>query len=83
MKPFIKAREKKEEISHSKLDKFSDVFNKQIAKGKFTVNTGLHGIPELNEDELKTAQLQALKDGYKLTSYEDNCNTTTYKLEII
>jgi hypothetical protein len=80
MKKFESAKKAKKVISQKKLNQFSSAFNKKIRKGELTANTGLDGIPFLNDDEFVEAQVVALKSGYRLTQSEDNYQTTTYTL---
>jgi hypothetical protein len=63
------------------MDSFIDAFNKSIeTDGKFSLNTVLHNIPQLTPEEFTKVQNQAEKNGYQLTKFPDEHNTTTYKL---
>jgi hypothetical protein len=67
----------------SKVDRFIKRFNEEIKNGKFSLNDGLdRDVEDLNDAERALAIDQAWNNGYILTIFEDNYNTTTYKLEI-
>jgi hypothetical protein len=82
MKDFIQPPRRSIQVSQAlKLDVFVSTFNKSIARGKFSLNTGLDKIPRLTPEEYTKAKIQAIKNGYNLTYHEDNYQTVTYKLE--
>ena len=83
MKPFIKAKTSREASRKGVIDLFIDVFNSKLAKGEFSINTGLDKVNYLTPEEFENVKTHALNCGYKLTHFEDNYNTDTYKLEPI
>ncbi len=72
-----------EKINQEKLGDFVEIFNESIKIGKFTLNNALDEIPTLNESEFELAKKIAKEDGWNLTQFDDNCNTTSYKVEKI
>jgi hypothetical protein len=71
MKQFIKPstfKERKKRPDKTKVDEFIEKFNKLIKKGELEANDVLNKLPYLNEN------------GWQLTQFEDNYNTTSYQL---
>jgi hypothetical protein len=83
MKKFIKADlvAYPEQVNTEKIDKFIDKFNTNLSRGKFTLNDGLDNIPHLNDNEFGVAVNMAKEEGWILTRFDDNYNTTSYKME--
>lgn len=85
MENFIKpTHNEKHLMDESKIDLFIKNCNKLLQKGKLEFNDAFvynHGIsiPYLNDREFLEAQRQAEKNGYTLTRYPDNYQTTSYK----
>lgn len=65
----------------NKIDMFISKFNNAILQDKFTLNDGLDNIPSLNDTEFCIAEKMAKEEGWVLTRYADNYNTTSYKME--
>lgn len=89
MKEFIDARNvklKKEKVNYETIDKFITYFNGIISAGaesgdgSFYLNNGIDKIPTLNDSEFEYAVKQALEKGWRLTRYDDNYTSTTYKM---
>lgn len=83
MEKFINASsvEGKGEKDLNKINMFISKFNNAIVKGTFTLNNGLDGIPSLNDYEFDIAKKMAKEEGWILTKFNDNYNTTSYKME--
>lgn len=64
----------------SKVDRFIKLFNQKIQKGEFVLNDTLDHFTELNDPEFELAKEQADKNNYILTRFEDEYNSTSYKL---
>lgn len=65
----------------NKINTFISKFNKAIVEGRFTLNNGLDSIPSLNDTEFGIAEKMAKEEGWILTRFDDNYNTTSYKME--
>lgn len=82
MKDFIKPPKSRDKIDEAKVDLFIEMFNKRIAKGRFSMNNALDSdVPYLNDTEFEAAQEQARKNGYLLSKAPDNYQTTSYYLK--
>jgi hypothetical protein len=83
MKQFIKPstfKERKKRPDKTKVDEFIEKFNKLIKKGELEANDVLNKLPYLNESEFNLAVAIARENGWQLTQFEDNYNTTSYQL---
>lgn len=76
-----------ETINEQTVEKFINMFNDTITKGeeigpKCTIhlNDGLDEIPTLNEKEFNLAKSMAQREGWILTKFSDNYQSTTYVL---
>jgi hypothetical protein len=83
MRAFKQPKVKKGIPNKEKVDYFIGVFNSAIDKNIFTLNTGLSAIPFLSQDDFNLAKEQARNNGYELSQFDDNYNTTSYKLTYI
>lgn len=83
MRNFKQPKIKKGIPDKEKVDFFIGVFNSAIEKNIFSLNTGLSAIPLLSQDDFNLAKKQARINGYELSKFDDNYNTTTYKLTYI
>ena len=91
MTNFVKAetvKTKLEKIDSDKVEKFINKFNAVIKKGdeengdgSFSLNNGLDKIPTLNSNEFDYAVGLALQQGWILTQFDDNYQTTSYKMQ--
>lgn len=90
MEKFIKAKavKQKSEFNQVVVDKFIRKFNAHIKLNQsdsdnFHMNNGLDNIPTLNQKEFDFARDEAIKSGWELTKYNDNYNTTSYRMKKI
>lgn len=94
MKTFTHAssvKTNKERTDLNKLEKFIELFNSIFNKktmnenedGSYSLNTGLSQIPQLNNSEFAHAKALAKQQGWTLAQFEDNYQTTTYKMQKI
>ena len=60
---------------------FFKVMNDAIADGERTINTGLGKFSSLNDAEFEKAVYDAQGAGWILTRFEDNYQSTSYKIE--
>lgn len=93
MKTFINAstvKLKEEKTNEKKLNIFIGMFNNVIESekeeyengdGSFSMNSSLDKIPILNDNEFELAVKLAKEQGWELTLYIDNHQSTTYKNE--
>ncbi|MBK7362690.1 MAG: hypothetical protein IPJ01_10380 [Micavibrio sp.] len=65
----------------NKMNIFISKFNNAIQEGTFTLNDGLDSIPSLNDTEFSIVEKMAKEEGWTLTRFDDNYNTTSYKIE--
>lgn len=88
MKTFINANSyisAKDDIRESMINHFIELFNHAIKNSfnKISLNNGLSDVGVLNDKEFEYCVAEAEKQGWKLTRFEDNYQTITYKLEKI
>ena len=83
MRAFKQPKIKKGVPDKEKVDYFIRVFNSAIEKNIFTLNTGLSDIPFLSQDDFNLAKEQAKNNGYNLSQFDDNYNTTSYKITYV
>jgi len=76
-------------IDTNKVEIFIKKFNSVIVKGidknsdgSFTLNDGIDKIPTLNNLEFDYARKLAAEQGWVLTTFKDNYQTTSYKIKI-
>ena len=84
MTTFISASEvlpKSEKRRPEKIEAFISAFNKAIKKGEFAVNESLDKLPILNNKEFFYCVEQARLQGWKLTRFDDNYQTLSYKVD--
>jgi hypothetical protein len=77
---FLPPQESKNAVNKSKVDRFIKMFNLKIQKGLFVMNDVADGFVELTDPEFELARQQADKNQYVLTRFDDNYNSTSYKL---
>jgi len=89
MKEFIDAKNvklKKEKVNYETVDDFITQFNGIISMGaesgdgSFHLNNGIDKIPTLNDSEFEFAEKQANEKGWRLTRFDDNYQSITYKM---
>lgn len=80
LKHFIAPTKRKGLPSITLVNYFIDAFNKKLVRGECSLNTGLDKIRELDEADFEMAKNRAEEIGFILTKYEDNYQTTSYRL---
>jgi len=73
----------KVKVDRKNINDFIILFNKKISQKKDCLNSAEKNVPALNDTEFKCVNRQAEKIGYKITKFNDNYQTKTYKLEKI
>jgi len=84
MKTFIHAssvKRKKEKIDRVKVEEFIDEFNRSIKRDDYCINTGLDRFSPLNDNEFSYVVKLARKQGWQLTRFEDNNQSTSYQID--
>ena len=69
-----------EQLYQARVNMFMDLFNKKLVANSRYLNTRIDNFGNLSDKEFKMAQLQALKDGWELTKFNDVHESITYKL---
>ena len=68
---------------NSKIIAFIVAFNKAIDKGENYINSSLDKVGHLSDSEFASAKIMAKQQGWKLTQFDDNYQTTSYKIEAL
>ena len=76
-------RDEQETVHRKNVVGFANIMNRKLKKNNYTINSSLDELPVLNDTEFKYLQKEAKKAGWKLVKFEDNYNTTTYKMSML
>lgn len=74
-------------VNELKVQLFINVFNDYIAKQSrfgatyFSLNDAIDAIPMLNKHEFEVCVEMAKSKGWELTQFDDNYDTTSYKMQ--
>lgn len=81
MEKFINVKDvPKNKVKISDIDAFIKQMNKGIRQGVFSMNNALDNFKTLSDEEYQIAFDKAFEAGWMLTRFEDNYNSTTYRI---